>query len=359
MMKYVVAVPAFTFVFGAVLPGEAAEPEAGQKLVDVGAETATHEELPPLEIEFERLTAMRLHPRGNLLACDGDAQHIKVIDASGKVVSTIDLDFQPEAIDVADDDASGKVVSTIDLDFQPEAIDVADDGTIYCGGQGRLAKLDSEGRMLRQIDLPRKERTPEEEQADFGHWAGRENRVSGIAVTDGDVFLAYGAGWSLRSRSKLFRLDRNLEDITLIAEDLRGCCQRCDIAARGKVVYVAENSRYRVVSFDREGNELGHFGGKSRKDLEDFGACCNPMNLDFDARGNLYTSESGIGRVKQYTADGEFRALIGYVGVERFTSAGHLAASCSNMAIAVTPEGKRVYVMDYKGNRVRVLQKKG
>jgi len=333
MMKYVVAVPAFTFVFGAVLPGEAAEPEAGQKLVDVGAETATHEELPPLEIEFERLTAMRLHPRGNLLACDGDAQHIKVIDASGKVVSTIDLDFQPEAIDVADD------------------------GTIYCGGQGRLAKLSAEGRVLRQIDLPKKE-TPEEER-EVGPLHNRANRVSGIGVTARDVFLAYGAGWSLRSRSKLFRLDRDLEDLTLIAEDLRGCCQRCDIAAQGESIYVAENSRYRIVAFDREGNELGHFGGKGRKGLEGFGSCCNPMNLDFDAEGNLYTSESGLGRVKRYSTDGELLDLVGYVDVERFDRAGHLAASCSNMAIAVTPDGRRVYVMDYKGNRVRVLEKKG
>lgn len=336
MMKCLVAISAFMFILGAVLLGEAAEPEVDREVEretgDFGAETATHEELPPLRVEFRRLTALRLHPRGNLLACDGDARQIKVIDASGKMVSTIDLDFQPEAIDVAGD------------------------GTIYCGGQGRLAKLSAEGRVLRQIDLPKKE-TAEEERA-FGPWRDRANRVSGVGVTARDVFLAYGAGWSLRSRSKLFRLDRNLEDLTLIAEDLRGCCQRCDIAARGETIYVAENARYRVVSFDREGNELGHFGGKSRKDLEGFGSCCNPMNLDFDADGNLYTSESGIGRVKQYTADGRFRTLVGYVGVERFETAGHLAASCSNMAIAVTPDGHRVYVMDYKGNRIRVLQKK-
>jgi len=337
MMKHFVMIPALACVLGAALPGESAEPEAGrevrQEAGDLGAETATHEELAPLEVEFERLTAMRLHPGGNLLACDGEAQQIKAIDASGKVVSTIELDFQPEAIDVADD------------------------GTIYCGGQGRLAKLSPEGRVRRQIDLPKKE-TPEGEK-EPGHRSNRANRVSGIGVTAGDVFLAYGAGWSLRSRSKLFRLDRHLEDLTLIAEDLRGCCQRCDVAARGETVYAAENSRYRVVSFDREGNELAHFGGKSRKGLEGFGACCNPMNLDFDADGNLYTSESGLGRVKQYTPDGEFLALVGYVGVQRFESAGHLAASCSNMAIAVTPDGRRVYVMDYKGNLIRVLQQKG
>jgi len=82
------------------------------------------------------------------------------------------------------------------------------------------------------------------------------------------------------------------------------------------------------------------------------------MNLYFDARGRLYTTESGLGRVKCYTTDGKLLALVGYVGVQRFERAGPLAASCSNMALAVTPDGGRVYVMDYKGNMIRVLEKK-
>jgi len=311
------------------------EPEIDLAGVDPGTETASHREIKPLDVVFERLTALRLHPSGNLLACDGDARRIKVIDTSGKVACTIDLEFQPEAIDVAAD------------------------GTIYCGGQGRLAKLDAKGQVLRQIDLPRKDGTPgEEKKEESGRLAGRENRVSGIAVTGRDVFLAYGAGWSLRSKSKLFRLDRDLDNLTLIAEGLRGCCQRCDITACDGTIYVAENARYRVVAFDREGEELGHWGGKGRKELDRFGSCCNPMNLDFDAKGILYTAESGLGRVKTYTADGEFLGLVGYIDVERFERAGRLAASCSNIAIAATPDAHRVYVMDYTANLIRVLEKK-
>ena len=83
------------------------------------------------------------------------------------------------------------------------------------------------------------------------------------------------------------------------------------------------------------------------------------MNLCFDARDQLYTAESGLGRIKRYTTDGELLGLIGYVDVERFTRAGHLAAACSNIAIAVVPDGSRIYVMDYKLNKIRVLKKKG
>ena len=52
------------------------------------------------------------------------------------------------------------------------------------------------------------------------------------------------------------------------------------------------------------------------------------------------------------------RGSVGYLGVDRFTNAGGLAASCSNIAIAATPDGRRVYVMDYKNNIVRILQQK-
>ena len=103
---------------------------------------------------------------------------------------------------------------------------------------------------------------------------------------------------------------------------------------------------------------LGKWGERSRTDVKGFGACCNPMNLAFDAAGTLYTAESGLARVKRYSVDGEYLGLVGYVGTERFTRAGGLAASCSNIAIAVTPSGSRVYVMDYKNNLIRVLKKK-
>jgi sugar lactone lactonase YvrE len=83
------------------------------------------------------------------------------------------------------------------------------------------------------------------------------------------------------------------------------------------------------------------------------------MNLWLDAHGALYTAESGLGRVKRYTTDGKFLGLVGYVGVDRFQSASQLAASCSNLAIAVTPNGDRIYLVDFKNNRIRVLQKRG
>ena len=303
-----------------------------EPIVDVAAETASHEEVEPLQIEFRRLSTLRLHTDGNLLAGDGEANEIKVIS--------------PE----------GKQVDSIKLEFGPEAINVAADGTIYCGGQGQLAKLDRSGKLLKTVPVPEDVASPTSEKR---RAKSRGQRVSGIAVSQQEVFVAFGSGWSLGSKSKLFRFDRELQSPKLLAEGLRGCCQRCDVAAHDGVLYLAENSAHRVVLFDRDGEVLGKWGARSRTDVEGFAACCNPMNLCFDSDGVLYTAESGPGRVKRYSTDGKFLGLVGYVSTQRFEGAGGMAASCSNIAVAVTSDGRRVYVMDYQNKQIRVLQKKG
>jgi hypothetical protein len=314
----------------AVPVGAAEDVEVG----DVAAESATHVEIDPLAVEFKKLSSLMLHTDGDLLACDGEAKQIKIIAPSGKLNGTIDLEFSPEAIEVAKD------------------------GTIYCGGQGKLVKLTKAGKVLAKTEIDPQDPPPSEDAPEKPRRRMRAHRVSGIAVLGDELVVAFGSGWSLRSKSKLFRFDLDFGKQTLIFKGLRGCCQRCDIVAVGGAVFVAENSAYRVLKLDNQGKELGKWGSHNRSDIEGFGACCNPMNLCFDAKGNLYTAESGLGRVKCYSKDGKFLSLVGYVGVQRFERASGLAASCSNIAIAVTPDAKRVYVMDYKGNQIRVLEKK-
>ncbi len=313
-------------------PGAAAATKKKEPVVDVAAETASHREVDLLPVEFGSLTALCCDRAGRLLACDGENKQIKVIDAQGRLVWVIELPFKPEALDVADD------------------------GSLYCGGEGTLAVLGADGSLQLTRPLPEDAATPLSQRR---RASKRPLRVSGIAVGPRDVFVAFGSGWSLGSKSKLFRFDRRLGSATLLAEGLRACCQRCDIVTRDGLVYVAENSTHRVLVFDREGNLLDKWGKQSRNDIAGFGSCCNPMNLAFGPGGVLYTAESGLGRVKRYSTSGEYLGLVGYVGVERFTRAGRTAASCSNIAIAITPCGHRVYVMDKKENKVRVLEQKG
>ena len=101
--------------------------DVGKPKVDLGLETATHQEIEPLAVEFKTLTCLRLCPNGRLLAGDGGTKQIKVIDGCDRQVDAVSLEFAPEAIDVAPD------------------------GTIYCGpmnlcmGPGEVAYTSESG----------------------------------------------------------------------------------------------------------------------------------------------------------------------------------------------------------------------
>ena len=304
---------------------------------------STHKEVANIAAEGEakigELATLCVTADDRLLACDAKANEVKVFGLTGKVQATWKLPFAPSAICACPD------------------------GTVYVGGVGKLAKLDRDGKVAAQIDVggelteqqlpgPAKARTA-------NSWRGRklpDRKISGLAATDKELFASIGTGWSLRSLGMILRFDRNLGGGTKIADGLRGCCQRLDLAVKDGVLYVAENTRYRILTFDREGKSLGSWGRRDRT-VEGFGSCCNPMNVCFGPGGELYTAESGLGRIKRYTADGRFLALIGEVGVTRFERAGHLAASCSNIAVAVSKDGRYVFVQDVKTDAIRVLER--
>jgi len=182
-----------------------------------------------------------------------------------------------------------------------------------------------------------------------------ENRraaVAGIAVTEKYVFTTCPGGWDVPARGAIVRFTRDLTEPKQIAKGLRGCCARMDLAAKDKVLYIAENARYRVVRLDFEGKQLSTWGKKSRDDLAGFGACCNPMNITVGPDGNIYTGESGLGRIKCHKPDGKLVALIGYVGTKRFS--GRVPA-CSHIPVAVSKDCRTVYVQDFPGNKIRIL----
>ena len=173
MKRFFPATFAGVVVTMAASVGLAQEKAEGKKedqrsAVDVGAELATHEEVQSLAIEFERLTSLCLDGDGNLLACDAGAHHIKMIDADGRLAGTSPLEFGPQASDVAAD------------------------GTIYCGGEGQLAKLDPSGKILRAVEVPEEAASEEVEKR---RAASNPRRISGIAVSEKDLFAAYLRAW--------------------------------------------------------------------------------------------------------------------------------------------------------------------
>jgi sugar lactone lactonase YvrE len=297
---------------------------SGTHASDANLESATHEEIEPLgataESRFEKLVTFCMTREGNLLACDAGTERVRKLD--------------PE----------GKTLAEWEIGFAPYAIGVCPDGIVYVAGHGRVAKLSQRGEVLGTVTA--------------GEAGFTDGKPSGITATETDVFLGIGSEGTLKSRSSVFRLDGDLTAAAKVMDDLRACCQRLDLVAKDGKLYVPENARHRVLTCDREGNVLAKWGARDRTAIEGFASCCNPMNLCFDSNGVLYTAEAGLGRIKRYTPDGTFLGLVGYVGVERFNRASRLAVSCSNISVAVSQDGSRVYVLDLKNNIIRRLVKK-
>lgn len=173
---------------------------------------------------------------------------------------------------------------------------------------------------------------------------GRAKRIHAISADDKNVFVTcpamagYGYG--------VWRTDAKFEQAKEIVKSLSGCCGQMDVQCKNGELYVCENSRHRVVKFDSNGKEIAHFGKHDREgEGENFGGCCNPMNLCFNKDGNLYVSESN-GAVKHFTPDGKYLGVVGVAQVQ---------PGCKNSCVAVTADDSRLFYIDIEKSQIIVL----
>jgi hypothetical protein len=172
----------------------------------------------------------------------------------------------------------------------------------------------------------------------------RARKTHSITASKDEVFVScpamagYGFG--------VWRTDAKFGQAKEIIKSLSGCCGQMDVQCCNGELYVCENSRHRVIRFDREGKEVGQFGKRDRTgEGENFGGCCNPMNLCFSKDGNLYVSESN-GVVKHFTPDGKYLGVVGIASVQ---------PGCKNSCVGVTADDDRVFYIDIYKSQVIVL----
>ena len=72
------------------------------------------------------------------------------------------------------------------------------------------------------------------------------------------------------------------------------------------------------------------------------------MNLCFLGDGDVITSESE-GLVKRFSPSGEFLGFIGKAKV---------GGGCKNVAVAASPDGKKVYFYDLQGSKIIILSRR-
>ena len=178
----------------------------------------------------------------------------------------------------------------------------------------------------------------------------RRADVTGLTVTDQDVFMAVGAPSDFSYR--VYRFDTTLQNPKLVVEKLRGCCSQMDIQSNNGNLWIPHNARHSVESRDRDGKELTKFGKAGKVKAADFGGCCEPKNMRVLPNGDILAAESGPPTcIKRFSADGKFKEVIAVVKESK--------GDCVRVTVEASPDGSRYYMMDTTRDAIRIFGTKG
>ncbi len=261
----------------------------------------------------------------------------------------------------------GKLTATWPLEIGPGAIGVAKDGSVFVAGDGRVLKLDRAGRvvasaaspvaqepvvlsdelveMLKEMATSNGRSLEQERRAMTVNLERRRAEVTGLAVTEEDVFIAVGAPNDFTYR--VYRFNHALEEPKLVVEKLRGCCGQMDLQGAGNQLWIPHNARHRVEAHDREGKELTKFGKAGRVKAQDFGGCCEPKNLRVLANGDILAAESGPPTcIKRFSSSGKFLGVVAVVEGE---------GDCVRVTVDASADGRRFYLLDTTRDAIRVF----
>jgi sugar lactone lactonase YvrE len=397
----------FRVVAAFAAPAESAAEVAEPKLSDID-ERATHQQSEIIQIkqgddDTMKVSAFCLDAQGNILAACGDGPgEIRVINPAGKLVSSWKIDVKPEAINTAPDGtilvggqgqlfrfaADGSLLKqvesphAIDLKEQREELRSQAKQALKQQSNSLEARIESLESIIAQLneqkekgelsadhqrlldmlpkqieqfkELQKKQGNKPEPQLDekqieqqVSSLAQYKLRISSITADDKHIYLATpaikGHGY------QLWRMNGEFAEPTVLVTNLVGCCGQMDVQVGSAGLYVAENARHRVVRYDTDGKQSATWGGRDRTGDNGFTSCCNPMNVCFNKQGDVFTAESNTGRIKQFDADGNFKAFVGDI---------KLVPGCKNVSIAVSPDEQRVYMLDLTRNHIVVMQRK-
>jgi hypothetical protein len=370
------------------------------KLTASASNATTHTQaytiMPEIKGKKVSLQTFCVGPKGQLwMACQLQSSSNKgalmVYEPDGKLLHTYPLDFVPQAINfaphgklyVAGSGKIAKIASDGSVEKEIDAPNIANREEAIASvtksndeANKKLAESLSKQTKVIQEQLAKLEQAPEGEKVEDKR--KRETRIkmlqqqiktlastqtqsiarkptaeqsllrlmrsTAIAATEKDVFVSlpessgYGYG--------VWRLSPDLAVDKVVLKGGRGCCGQFDIQTDGEHLIIAENTKFQVGIYDRDGKRLNGFGSKTRGGDEGFGSCCNPMNVRCCENGEILTAESSIGHIKRFSLDGKY---LGFVGTAK------VAGGCKHVAIGFDPERNYYYMMHEDLSHVAVL----
>jgi sugar lactone lactonase YvrE len=315
-------------------------------------------------------------------------------------------------------DDTGKLLKEWPLDFSGQSLAAAKDGSLYVGGQGRVAKFDADGRLLTSVDLPhlaalladknalrnlaeelaeqQKEAIKESLQAYTDQIKSLEERIEKIEAkpekerTAADKRRLSAYEQQLKVYKQISEVEEREVNVDSVMESLLARARIVNsISVTEKDVFVVTGEKkgygYSVWRMDHHlGNQVNVLSGLS--------GCCGQM--DVKASGDsLFVAENTKHRVGQYDRDGKpvksfgkrsddcfggccnpMNLCIGPQGniftaesegiIRQFSPSGEaigpvgkveLTGGCKNVAVAVSNDGEKVYFCDLPGSRIIVM----
>ena len=190
----------------------------------------------------------------------------------------------------------GKRVAEFETGGEPECLAVAADGTVFVGMVDHLEVYDAAGKRSAVWPSP-----------------APGTLLRSVAVGDDHVFAADAGNRIVLCYDRAGALVRRIGKASIGDEEdgffLRSN-EHFDLAAGpGGALWVADAGRFRLEQWTSDGELKWSWGAGSTK-VQDFFGCCNPAHFVLLPGGGFVTSEKGLLRVKTYSPEGVFEAVV-------------------------------------------------
>jgi len=331
----------------------------------------THEQVGIIQIPGD-ISSLMLHtfclaPNGNLLVATGGERVASVFGDNGR--RNNELFTANRAILVISPD--GELLATWELEMTPQAFDVAEDGTIFVGGDGRLARLSADGSVEKVGDSPNLAELPPlptglEVSADPAEETEEEKnqREAELARLRGEQKMAVEAR---RAAADEYHADdtdeekkQEFEDACDVVAEINPLIDEVSISPKMHAVQrrtaALQDRRVRSIAVDGDDvfvccQTVGSYTfdvwrtdrdfGSSEKIVTGLRGCCGNMYIQAD-EGKLWVAENARKRVIAYDRDGEELAAWGSSDRNAIDGFGDC---CNPMCIRIGSDGN-VYTVE-------------
>jgi len=315
----------------------------------------------PKETPSAQLHTFCVDAQGRILAaCGGERMTYSRTPEGTRVETT----FEPAGIHVLDPD--GKLLRTWKLEMTPQAVNVAPDGTIFVGGQGKLAKLSPEGKVLLTADapnmagLPPLPEVPEETEKDKAAAEGRKKKAAELAekqktlmqrVVEAQKAMRAAAGDAEAMKAAQAKYQKAIQEYIAVMQQVQSASlsprekairERAAALRKRKVNAIAATAQDvfvccpAVEGYGYDVYRTDHEFKNPEKIVEGLRGCCGQMDIQAGPDGDLFVAENARDRVVHYDREGNLIAAWGKSDRNKLECFG---SCCNPMNVRFGPDG--------------------